>query len=259
MNGHECSRIISKGHTLFTRQRFRRFLAVMAFGAALSFVSSSARATVIQSNIDQVFSGTATPSGSTPWLTATFDDAFPGRLAGQVQVTLSIPGLADPEKVDGWYINVDDGVSAGTSGTAIDPTTLSFSSPTKVGTFDDPAINLGTDAFKADGDGKYDIRFDFSTSNGHEFGTGESVSYIITGPAFMDAHSFTFLSKPAGGNGPFYEAAHILAIGQGGDSVWARPTDRPGNPVPEPSAIVLGFIGGCAALGARFWKRAFKG
>src|SRR5262245_3418834 len=259
MSGHECSCRISKGHTLSTRKRFRHLLAVLAFGAALTSVSSVARATVIQANIDQVFSGTATPIGSQPWLTATFDDMFPGALAGQVQVTLSITGLVAPQKVDGWYINVDDGVSQGTSGTAIDPTTLTFSAPTKVGAFDDPTINLGTNAYKADGDGLYDIRFDFSTSNGHEFGAGDSVSYVITGPSFMNADSFTFLSKPAGGVGPYYEAAHILSIGQGGNSVWASPTQRPGNPVPEPSAIVLGCIGGCAALGARFWKRGLKG
>jgi hypothetical protein len=263
MNGHECSVRISQGHTLFTRQRLRRFVAVAAAFGALVFFAGGALATpvgMVQATINQVFSGSATPTGNQPWLTATFEDsaspsAPPGLLPGQVKVTLSITGLVAPEKVDGWYINVDDGHSQGTKGT-IDPTTLSFSAPTKVGTFDDPTINLGTDKYKADGDGLYDIRFDFSTSNGHEFGAGDSVSYIITGPAFMDASSFTFFSAPAGGVGPFYEAAHILSIGQGGNSVWASPTDRPGNPVPEPSAIILGLVGGCAALGLRYWKRA---
>src|SRR5262245_43934737 len=201
MNGHECRR--SKGHTLFTRQCFRRFLAVMVLGTAPIFFANTARATVMQAYINQVFSGSATPSGSQPWLPATFDDTFPGHLPVQLQVTLSITGLVTPEKVDGWYINVDDGQTPPTSGTAIDPTTLSFSAPTKVGAFDDPTINLGTNAFKADGDGLYDIRFDFSTSNGHEFGAGDSVSYVITGPSFMNADSFTFLSKPAGGVGPY--------------------------------------------------------
>jgi len=258
MNGHKCSYTVSKGHTLFTRKCFRRFLAVMAVGAALCFAANTARATMVQADIDQVFSGSATPVGNQPWLTATFDDAAAGLSAGQVKVTLSITGLVAPEKVDGWYINVDDGHSQGTSGTAIDPTTLSFSSPTKVGTFDDPVINLGTDKFKADGDGLYDIRFDFSTSNGHEFGAGDSVSYIITGPATMNANSFTFLSAPAGGVGPFYEAAHILSIGHGGNSVWASPTQGPGNPVPEPSAIFLALLAGSAAFGVRYWKRELK-
>ena len=258
MNGHNCSSRIVWGQSLFTRQLFRQLLAVTALGTAICFVASTARATTMQANIDQVFSGTATPIGNQPWLTATFDDAAPGLSAGQVKVTLSITGLVAPQKVDGWYINVDDGVSAGTSGTAIDPTTLSFSAPTKVGTFDDPTINLGTNAFKADGDGLYDIRFDFSTSNGHEFGAGDSVSYIITGPATLNADSFTFLSKPAGGVGPFYEAAHILSIGQGGNSVWASPTQGPGNPVPEPSAIFLALVAGSAACGVRYWKRGAK-
>jgi hypothetical protein len=168
---------------------------------------------------------------------------------------LSITGLVAPEKVVGGYIHVDDGHSQGTSGTAIDPTTLSFSAPTKVGTFDDPTINLGTDKYKADGDGLYDIRFDFSTASGHEFGQGDSVSYIMSGPAFMNADSFSFESHPAGGVGPFFEAAHILSIGQGGNSVWASPTQGPGNPVPEPSAIFLALVAGSAAFGVRYWNR----
>lgn len=254
MNYNKRRDTICKGHTLFPRQTFRRFLAVLALGTVLTFFSSTARATIMQANIDQVFSGTATPIGNQPWLTTMFDDT--GLPAGQVKVTLSITGLVAPEKVDGWYINVDDGHTFPTSGTAIDPTTLSFSTPTKVGTFDDPTINLGTDKYKADGDGLYDIRFDFSTASGHEFGEGDSVSYIITGPAFMNADSFSFESHPAGGVGPFFEAAHILSIGEGGNSVWASPTQRPGNPVPEPSAMVLALVGGCAALGARNWKRA---
>jgi hypothetical protein len=263
MSGRERSGNIFRGHcififrgqSVFTRRFWKQLLTAASICSVLALVAGDARATVMQANIDQVFSGTATPVGNQPWLTAMFDDT--GLPAGQVKVTLTVSGLVAPEKVDGWYINVGpDSEQTPGAINPIDPTSLTFSAPTKVGIFDDPTINLGNNAFKADGDGLYDIRFDFSTSNGHDFGAGDSVSYIVTGPASMNADSFTYLSKPAGGVGPYYEAAHILSIGQGGNSVWASPTTGPGNPVPEPAAIVLGLVGGCAMLGARYWKRA---
>jgi hypothetical protein len=214
----------------------------------LAFAAADASATHVEVDINQVFSGSVTPSGSQPWLTATFDDT--GLPAGQVNVTLSVTGLVSPEKVDEWDINLDPALNPATD--------ISFSGPTKVGTFDDPVVNTGTNAFKADGDGKYDIQFMFSTSNGHEFGPGESVSYLLTGPSSgpnqLTANSFSFLSQPAGGAGPFYEAAHILSIGQGGNSVWASPINAPF--APEPSALVLGLISGVAVVALRYRKRA---
>ena len=232
-------------------RRIGKLLRPACFCGVLVFLAGNAQATMKQIIIDQVFSGSVTPTGSQPWLTAIFEDT--GLPPGEVKVTLSVTGLVQPEKVDEWDFNVDNG---STGNPAIDPTTLAFSAPTKTGTFDDPTINTGINAFKADGDGKYDIQFMFSTANGHEFGAGESVMYTITGPASLTAESFSFLSQPAGGAGPFYSAAHILSIGQGGNSVWASPISPPGTPAPEPAAIVLGLMAGCAAIGLRRWQGA---
>jgi len=173
------------------------------------------------------FSGGTTPVGAAPWLRATFDD---GGGSGKVNLKFDATNLTGSEFVSGLYFNLNP---------ALDPLALTFGSITKVGSFQDPTITTGVDAFKADGDGKYDLLFSFATSGqgggSLRFGAGESMSLDISAPG-LTAASFNFLSAPDGGHGPYYTAAHVQSIGTGDGSGWVT--------VPEPSTYLLATLAG---------------
>src|SRR6266478_9248269 len=97
-------------------------------------------------------SGTSPASPTTPWLTAVFQDVAPGT----VSLTLTAPHLTGSEFVSGWYFNLNP---------VLDPTLLTFSAPASLN-YALPGISESVNAFKADGDGKYDVLLSFSTSGG---------------------------------------------------------------------------------------------
>lgn len=188
---------------------------------------------VVTFELGYQFNATGTPpTGPTPWLRATFDD---GGTPGSVDLLLETPNLVDAESVFDWYFNLDP---------ALDPTALAFSAPIKTGLFADPVINTGVDAYMADGDGRYDIWFDFATADGgaNRFGVGDSLEYTITGIPTLVASSFNFLSLDMGGYGPFYTVGHIAAIAPSNTSGWIT--------VPEPATAVL-MLGALALLRRR--------
>jgi len=162
------------------------------------------------------------PAGPGPWLTATFVDVAPDT----VDLTLLTTGLTGIEFVGEFYFNLDP---------LLDLTLLSFSAPTKTGFFADPIISKSINAYKADGDGKYDILIDFGTSDGGtsttRFNVGDAVKYTISYPG-LTASSFNFLSAPAGGAGPFLTAAHVMSTQDiTTTSGWVT--------VPEPASMIL--------------------
>ncbi len=108
--------------------------------------------------------------------------------------------------------------------------------------------------FKADGDGWFDIQFDFPPPPGSfaaKFTAGESVIYDITSSEAIDVFSFDFSSAPGGGNGTFRSAAHVQGIGRDGDdSGWIGDE----NVIPEPaSVLVWGLLATAFAVAA--WRR----
>jgi PEP-CTERM motif len=216
-------------------------LIVIVIGMALLPAKSSA-ASGITYQFDNEFSSGTPPAGPAPWITATIQTVTPGT----VQLTIANNGLLGSEFVSGFYLNLN---------TNFNPLNLSISYVSGAGSFLIPSvasgtIELGTDSFKADGDGKYDVLFDFSTVSGSTFGAGESVTYQISGISGLDANDFVYLSAPNGGHGPFYAAAHVQGIGaEGGFSGWVEPS-LGAQPflVPEPSSSMLvvfglGFLG----------------
>jgi hypothetical protein len=213
---------------------------VLALAMALPVAPASVQAVSLTFDLDIEFSGATPPAGTAPWISATFDDAVN---PGFVRLTMSADNLVGTEFIDDWLFNLDP---------ALDPTALMFTPISNVDSVPN-SISTGVDAFQADGDGKYDILFDFPPPPGtfaSEFTTGETVIYDISGIVGLTANSFDFLSAPAGGHGPFKSAAHIQGIGPtGNDSGWIAPDDGngggppTGSPVPEPGTLVLMGLG----------------
>jgi hypothetical protein len=173
---------------------------------------------------NDAFSGTS-PSGGSPWLTELFHDVSPGT----VDLTISGSGLTGGEFASGVYINLNPNDA---------PTSLVFTTQASTGSFAAPSISEGVNAFKADGDGKYDVLFSFGTANGTTFGPGDSITFQITGIAGLTAADFAYLSSPDGGVGPYLSAAHVQGIGNG-DSGWISPTTITPVVVPEPGSVAL--------------------
>lgn len=174
-----------------------------------------------------IFSGT-TPPGTSPWIDAFFHDVSPGT----VELTVTAPGLASGEFLNEFFLNLNPGFM---------PTNLVFTKLSTTGTFTDPVITKGVDAFQADGDGKYDVDFSFGTATAARFEAGESIKYQITGIAGLVALDFNYPSAPMGGHGPFLSAVHVAGFGNG-DSAWIAP-------VPEPTTaalfcLAMGILGG---------------
>ena len=204
-------------------------------GIVAAIFCTAAHADMIQYNMVHEFSGAFDPQGPQPWMTTTIDD---GGTPGSVEITLDNLNLVGMEFVGKWYMNLVDEVTIGD---------LNFSVSSKIGAFLDPLMSASTDTYMADGDGKYDILFDFAPPPGGAsalFGVGETVVISVNDGATgtLIAGDFAALSAPAGGHGPFPVAAHVQGI-SGGESGWVT--------VPEPASIALLGLGALALLRTR--------
>ena len=214
--------------------RFSRgiIVAFALFSATLAPLSGRGQA--FYYNFGDVFTGDGPVSSDRPWVTALFQTISPGT----VELTLSARSLTASENVDQFYFNLDP---------SFDPTSLNFAFVGTTGAVDLPAVSIGVNQFKADGDGKYDILFDFINggTDANRFTQGDSVVMDITGIGSLTADDFKFMSAPAGGNGPFFAAIHVQRIGQSASkSGWVDPIDNLVTPVPEPTGTGLWMLAG---------------
>jgi hypothetical protein len=212
---------------------------------ALLLLPGAAHATLIAYGAGTEFSGAQAPASATPpWIVVSFDDHD---AVGSVDLTVTAPNLTASENILNLHLNLDP------SQYGLLP--LSFGGLVKGGAFDTPTISQGVDAFMADGDGKYDIMLSFTSggTTANTFTNGDSLKYTITG-AGLTAGSFSFLSTPAGGHGPFYFASHIqntTGAGAGG-SGWVTGPAIPSGGVPEPASATLALL---ACFGAALLRR----
>ena len=180
--------------------------------------------------------GAVTPDGPAPFATASFDD---GGGVGSVTLTMAVSATVGLADVTEMYFSLDPG---------IDPTLLTFTRDGGTGpTAANTTIQTGMDAFKAGGDGRYDILFDLPPAPGQQaarFNAGEDLVYTITGPG-ITASSFNFFATPDGGFGPFLSVAKFQDTGPGQEgSDWVG-----AGVVPVPAAAwlfgsgLLGLVG----------------
>ncbi len=199
-------------------------------------ISTSAAAATLTLGLDVEFSGATPPaSGTTPWVTATFDDSFGG--ANTVRLTMTAGNLTGNENIGLFYFNFDPGLN---------PLDLIFaaidnSASNPENGKGDNGIFTGVNGYAANGDVSYDIAFNFPPppgSSGNLFTSGESVIYDITYTSAINANSFNHFSDEGGGQGTYLAAAHIQRI-NGNDSGWIGVVPEPGTA----SLLALGLVG----------------
>ncbi|MBU6410855.1 MAG: hypothetical protein KGR98_10760 [Verrucomicrobia bacterium] len=215
------------------------FAVAVLFALTACFIPARAEAGGILYQFDNVFSGSNGFSDSPPWLDATFQDASNG-----VLLTIANSNLASGEFVSGVYFNFDPADTV---------TNLNFTFQSAIGTFGAASVSTGENAFKADGDGSYDILLGFSTMDGRKFTGGDSVTYLIGGEGGLTASDFSFTS--ANGSSALYAAAHVQGFA-GGQSAWIDPQAGPIQ-VPEPAGVGFFLLG--SVIAARYRRSAMAG
>lgn len=208
----------------------------LAIAAVAAFAVMPAKALTF--DLNYVFSGPGIPGNPAPWGTATISD-----VVGGVELTMAGSGLTSGEFFSSWYFNLNS---------ALNPASLSFAAQSNVGV-DSSSVTIGqgANAFKADGDGFFDIVFDFAQSGANRLGAGDSITYLITGIPGLTAADFNFTSVGGPISG-YHTAAHLQAASVNGQSLWVADGDRPGDPVPEPTTyLVLGAFVGLAVYARR--------
>jgi hypothetical protein len=218
---------------------------VLATGVAafcIAGLSNSAVATTLTFFGNAEFSGGTDPAGPPPWFTAVFDDSVGPDL---LSLSITTAGLSGSEKLTEFSFNVDESITI----SALSPAAGTTAPAGTVNPADLSTIDGTPGAFKADGDGYFDILIDYPTS-GDVFGAGEVSKWTLSGIG-LTLSSLLSLSTDKNGNpipgGGLLFAAHIQSIAPGGNSGWVT-GDYVIGAVPIPGALPL-FLTGLGLLG----------
>jgi hypothetical protein len=194
----------------------------MLLGGSFAAVTQGA---VITMDVNNVWNGTS-PTGATPYLRAQFGDTSPGTVTLMLSALNLSTNKGNAEDVQDWFFNLDP---------ALDPSKLTFSPKSQVGSFTAPTITDGAqDSVKTQGNVPFDVDFGFATGNPSDrFVEGDSITYTVTysGAGAFDADSFAFTTSKSP-FGPFYTSAHIQNTGSNGNGSG----DISGDSIPEPAS-----------------------
>jgi hypothetical protein len=190
----------------------RKSFSLSAFLLFLILVAAPTNADVLNFNLDFLYGGTS-PAGTSPWLTATFEDIT----TDQVRLTLDSANLTANENVASWYFNFNP----------IVPGIISFqiSGPLS-------QVLIGQNGQTAGSASGFDIGLSFI----QPFGANQSAIYRLVGGG-LSASSFDFVNE----GGDFFSAAQVLGIGANSSVAWiADSKSGPGPaPVSEPATMIL--------------------
>lgn len=148
-------------------------------------------------------------------------------------------------RLDSLYFNFSQG--------SINPDQLTFSDVSAAaGTYSTllaPSTSATLAGLKADGDGYFDGKFQYSGSN--FLGNEQTLSFRLSAPGQdLSVDDFDFFSVPGGGTGSYIMASHIQNMPLTGSAVWVGTVAA----VPLPAAALL-FGTGLAGLFGMAKKR----
>jgi hypothetical protein len=198
--------------------------------AATAMLSLSVAKADLTFELSFEFSGAQTPGGTPPFVVLNFADTD----TDEVTLTISTPGLIGSEFVSQVYFN-----------SIIDSTdlTIDYASGQEAS-----SVVQNPDGEKADGDGFFDVLFNYANPN--RLDAGESSVYIITATG-LTAANFDSLSVNSATGYP--AAAHVQGIGEDGQgSGWITVPEIPG----LHAALLLALPIGLAAVRRFRAKRA---
>jgi len=234
--------------------RLRKLVVIALMAVGVAWLPLGAEATLTY-NLDFIFSGQS-PGTTGPWGTISFTTVGSDTLVTMTALD-GATGIPSGEFITFWGFNTTD-----TSFSV--PSTVSGAAAGTIAVCADPCSSA---AFKADGDGFYNIVVSFTSANDPgRLTAGETVAFTVTGAL---EGSFNDLSAPGGGNGTYNSAIHIQGIPTNcsawvGNSTSTNASAEAGagaacSTVPEAGGLALlasGLMSVGGLIGTRFRSRS---
>jgi hypothetical protein len=236
------------------RRSIRNILAVAAL--ALGAIASTAMGSTLTYELATVNTGSGTPSGSEPWIRATFSSFEADKVLLRIEAAdWIVPGQFLGEI--GFNHNLDSSLS-------VLPCDIERCGGISYGTA--PMPDSVTPGSIAPG-GAFTIVFDYPQSKGsHRFGPNQHASYLLTA-AGLSVRSFDAFSEQNNGKPGFKSYAHVQGYGasakiyDNAPEYLAMDNSYAAAQVPEPGVTLLIGTGllGFGFLARRLRKRASAG